>query len=54
MTDREAQILGALANHVEKHAVDQLGPDNDEFDKAFIAGLMHAVQMIVEFDVDAL
>lgn len=54
MTDREAQILGALANHVEKYAVNQLGPDNDEYDRAFIAGLIHAVQMIVEFDVDAI
>lgn len=54
MTDREAQILGALANSIETKAWDQFGPDNDEFDKSFIAGLLHAVQMIVEFDVDAL
>lgn len=54
MTDRDAKILGVLANEIEEYALKQFHPDNDEFDKAFISGLLHAVQMVVEFDVDAI
>lgn len=53
MTEREAMILGRLAHFVDEYAADQYHGEMDDFEKGYVAGLVKASQMIVDFNVDS-